>query len=148
MSPGATSGISRRFQRFSPPQGQVAHVFLALPPLSRADIATFPIPFDLHAYSTLPAFVLSQNQTLRKRTSVCWSPSRGAGTTQTSICVPPPFRRLPGEPSKFGVLQHRLFSRINSLPLRGGERGNSISNPRTTRKRENEKKLKKQKGRL
>ena len=49
MSPGAAFGISRRFQRFSPPQGQVAHVFLALPPLSRADIATFPIPFDLHA---------------------------------------------------------------------------------------------------
>ena len=49
MSPGATFGISRRFQRFSPPQGQVAHVFLALPPLSPADIATFRIPFDLHA---------------------------------------------------------------------------------------------------
>ena len=49
MPSGATFGISRRFQRFSPPQGQVAHVFLALPPLSRADIAIFPIPFDLHA---------------------------------------------------------------------------------------------------
>ena len=44
-------------------------------------------------------------------------PSRGAGTTQTSICVPPPFRGLPGGASgKFGVLQHRRFSKINSRP--------------------------------
>ena len=49
MSPDATFGISRRFQRFSPPQGQVAHVFLALPPLSPEGIATPRIPFDLHA---------------------------------------------------------------------------------------------------
>ena len=45
----AAFGISRRFQRFSPPQGQVAHVFLALPPLSPIRIATSWIPFDLHA---------------------------------------------------------------------------------------------------
>ncbi len=49
MSPGAASGISRRFQRFSPSQGQVAHVFLANPPLSRPRIATQAIPSDLHA---------------------------------------------------------------------------------------------------
>jgi hypothetical protein len=49
MSPGATFGISRRFQRFSPTQGQVAHVFLPNPPLSPADIAISRIPFDLHA---------------------------------------------------------------------------------------------------
>ena len=49
MSPDATSGISRSFPRFSPSQGQVAHVFLPNPPLSRASIATRPIPFDLHA---------------------------------------------------------------------------------------------------
>ena len=49
MSPGATCGISRRFQRFSPTPGQVAHVFLPNPPLSPVDIATSRIPFDLHA---------------------------------------------------------------------------------------------------
>ena len=49
MPRDATFGISRRFQRFSPPQGQVAHVFLALPPLSPIRIATSWIPFDLHA---------------------------------------------------------------------------------------------------
>ena len=45
----AAFGISPSFPGFSPPPGQVAHVFLALPPLSRGDIAASPIPFDLHA---------------------------------------------------------------------------------------------------
>ena len=49
MPSGATFGISRRFQRFSPSPGRVAHVFLPNPPLSRENIATLPIPFDLHA---------------------------------------------------------------------------------------------------
>ena len=49
MSPGATFGISHRFQWFFPTQGQVAHVFLPNPPLSPVDIATNRIPFDLHA---------------------------------------------------------------------------------------------------
>ena len=49
MPRGATFGISRRFQRFSPSPGRVAHVFLPNPPLSPAGIATLRIPFDLHA---------------------------------------------------------------------------------------------------
>ena len=49
MCHDATFGISRRFQRFSPPDGQVVHVFLALPPLSPGNIAISRIPFDLHA---------------------------------------------------------------------------------------------------
>ena len=49
MPPGASSGISLRFQRFSPSRGQVAHVFLPSPPLSRGNIAIRRIPFDLHA---------------------------------------------------------------------------------------------------
>ena len=59
------SGISGRFQPLSRTRGQLAFALLALPPLSRVNIATNPGPFDLHASSTLPAFVLSQNQTLR-----------------------------------------------------------------------------------
>ena len=35
-------------------------------PLDIACIATHNVPFDLHVLSTPPAFVLSQNQTLRK----------------------------------------------------------------------------------
>ena len=37
-----------------------------LAPLTRHRIATTTNPFDLHVLSTPPAFVLSQNQTLRK----------------------------------------------------------------------------------
>ena len=37
-----------------------------LAPLTRQRIATPTNPFDLHVLSTPPAFVLSQNQTLRK----------------------------------------------------------------------------------
>ena len=49
MRAGAAFGISPSFPGFSPPPGQVAHVFLALPPLSPIRIATSWIPFDLHA---------------------------------------------------------------------------------------------------
>ena len=49
MPPGDVSEISPSFPGFYPSHGQVVHAFLALPPLSRADSATFPIPSDLHA---------------------------------------------------------------------------------------------------
>ena len=59
------SGIRRRFQRLSQSPGQVAHVLLTRSPLiHRASSAS---PFDLHVLSTPPAFILSQDQTLRKR---------------------------------------------------------------------------------
>src|SRR4051794_5856879 len=58
------SGISHRFQWLSQSEGQVAHVLLTRSPLIRP--ASWPSPFDLHVLSTPPAFVLSQNQTLRK----------------------------------------------------------------------------------
>ena len=38
-----------------------------LSPLEFTNIATSKLPFDLHVLSTPPAFVLSQNQTLRKK---------------------------------------------------------------------------------
>jgi hypothetical protein len=40
-------------------------VLRTLSPLEFANIATSKLPFDLHVLSTPPAFVLSQNQTLR-----------------------------------------------------------------------------------
>ena len=58
----ATFGINPPFGGLSPTPGQVAHVLRTLAPLN--GIAT--TPFDLHVLSTPPAFVLSQNQTLRK----------------------------------------------------------------------------------
>ena len=45
----------------SPSEGQVAHALLTRSPLKV--IANFP--FDLHVLGTPPAFVLSQDQTLR-----------------------------------------------------------------------------------
>ena len=53
------SGINPRFRRLSQSQGQVAHVLLTRSPLGTS------APFDLHVLSTPPAFVLSQDQTLR-----------------------------------------------------------------------------------
>jgi hypothetical protein len=58
------SGISYSFPQLSQSQGQIAHVLLTRSPLtSRASPAD---PFDLHVLSTPPAFVLSQDQTLRR----------------------------------------------------------------------------------
>src|SRR3954468_12648358 len=90
------SGISHRFQRLSQSQGQVAHVLLTRSPLIRP--ASWPSPFDLHVLSTPPAFVLSQNQTLRK----C---QHGTGTTKadrqpTQRNSPPPQKRE--GPIRFG----------------------------------------------
>ena len=66
MSPLATCGINSPFGELSPTSGQVAHVLRTLAPLTTSRIATKDNPFDLHVLSTPPAFVLSQNQTLRK----------------------------------------------------------------------------------
>ena len=66
MSPFATCGINSPFGELSPISGQVAHVLRTLAPLTNTSIATNIDPLDLHVLSTPPAFVLSQNQTLRK----------------------------------------------------------------------------------
>ena len=48
--------------------GQVGHALLTRSPLSPRSKAP-GIPFDLHVLSTPPAFILSQNRTLHKKTS-------------------------------------------------------------------------------
>ena len=57
-------GISSRFQLLSPTERQVSHALLTRSPLSETpkDLT----PFDLHVLGTPPAFVLSQDQTLKK----------------------------------------------------------------------------------
>ena len=47
--------------------GQVGHALLTRSPLSPPSKAWW-IPFDLHVLSTPPAFILSQNRTLHKKT--------------------------------------------------------------------------------
>ena len=59
-------GINSTFAELSRAPGQIAHVLRTLTPLNFIGIATNKVPFDLHVLSTPPAFVLSQNQTLRK----------------------------------------------------------------------------------
>src|SRR4051794_9355782 len=59
-------GISPGFPGLSQSQGQVAHVLLTRSPLIPK--ASPGSSFDLHVLSTPPAFVLSQDQTLREKT--------------------------------------------------------------------------------
>ena len=66
MPLGITYGIRPPFGGLSPASGQVAHVLLTRSPLDLAKQALLRISFDLHVLSTPPAFVLSQNQTLRR----------------------------------------------------------------------------------
>ena len=55
-------GISRSFLLLSPAQGQVTYVLLTRSPLiSKRD------SFDLHVLGTPPAFILSQDRTLRPK---------------------------------------------------------------------------------
>ena len=54
-------GISSPFELLSPASGQVTNVLLTRSPLS----AIANAPSDLHVLSTPPAFILSQDQTLR-----------------------------------------------------------------------------------
>ena len=57
-------GISSRFQLLSPTERQVPHALLTRSPLSYPPKEI--TPFDLHVLGTPPAFVLSQDQTLKK----------------------------------------------------------------------------------
>ena len=60
------SRISHTFMRLSRRRGQVTHVLLTRSPLIHP--ASWASAFDLHVLSTPPAFVLSQDQTLRTKT--------------------------------------------------------------------------------
>src|SRR5690606_19056739 len=84
-------GISSRFQPLSPAEGQVSHVFLTRAPLSTQSKPS--LPFDLHVLGTPPAFILSQDQTLRLYTVLtpipqdrCSSLSQVARTSSLSLC--------------------------------------------------------------
>ena len=62
-------GISSRFQLLSPTERQVPHALLTRPPLSHpfnlTEVLYRRASFDLHVLGTPPAFVLSQDQTLK-----------------------------------------------------------------------------------
>ena len=69
-----TCGISSPFELLFPASGQVTYVLRTHSPLN-ARIAT-SASFDLHVLSTPPAFILSQDQTLRMTST---SPKTGLG---------------------------------------------------------------------
>jgi hypothetical protein len=77
MSFPATCGINSPFGELSPTSRQIAHVLRTRSPLEQPRIATELFPFDLHVLSTPPAFVLSQDQTLRGK--FCRRPFGGGG---------------------------------------------------------------------
>src|SRR3954454_20208650 len=64
MRSAEISGISPNFLALSQRRGQVAHVLLPRSPLEHPPEGG--VSFDLHVLSTPPAFVLSQDQTLRR----------------------------------------------------------------------------------
>ena len=61
--PNTLCGISSRFRLLSPTERQVPHALLTRSPLSKKP--KLFTPFDLHVLGTPPAFVLSQDQTLK-----------------------------------------------------------------------------------
>jgi hypothetical protein len=67
LTPKSLRGISPSFDRLSPGAGQVSYVLLTRAPLSPRNTSISGFPFDLHVLGTPPAFILSQDQTLRKK---------------------------------------------------------------------------------
>ena len=58
-------GISTNFSVLFPRRRQVTHVLLTRPPLREICTNTRLSPLDLHVLGTPPAFILSQDQTLK-----------------------------------------------------------------------------------
>ena len=103
----STCGINSPFGELSPTSRQIAHVLRTLAPLNNFNIATKVVPFDLHVLSTPPAFVLSQNQTLRGK----FAPARLMGRTLLTVLLPRPGLRKDVKTS--GERVARLFVRSN-----------------------------------
>ena len=77
-------GINSAFAELSPTLRQIAHVLRTRSPLAQPCIATKLSSFDLHVLSTPPAFVLSQNQTLRRKFYLPWRPVKPATSDKDS----------------------------------------------------------------
>ena len=113
-------GISSSFPLLSPSEGQVAHVLLTRPPLTWG--ASSPRPFDLHVLGTPPAFVLSQDQTLKKSYlkpfglkplfSECCSWHHSNSFPLRYVSVPRPL-------GAFAWLLHCLIYKVQRTPLSG-----------------------------
>ena len=78
------SGISCNFSQLSQTQGQVTHALLSRLPLGNSPEGE--TSFDLHALSAPPAFVLSQDQTLRLTDVASLRYSTVQGATNSEQC--------------------------------------------------------------
>jgi hypothetical protein len=76
-----TCGISHPFGQLFPTSGQVTYALLSRPPLTTR--ASPSRPFDLHVSCTPPAFILSQDQTLRKKPTLRSASDRGSDHSHT-----------------------------------------------------------------
>src|SRR5207244_4959645 len=83
------SGINPGFPGLSRCRGWMTHVLLTRSPLSPGPKAWFSL--DLHVLSAPPAFVLSQDQTLRER-AVCLRPEDHRQAFPLSLCSKCPSR--------------------------------------------------------
>ena len=110
-----TCGINSPFGELSPTLRQIAHVLRTRSPLAQLCIATKLSSFDLHVLSTPPAFVLSQNQTLRRKFYLPWQPAK-PGTSdknsdQKSIFASL-FRQMPDQEQVLSVIKIVRIKRI------------------------------------
>jgi hypothetical protein len=112
MSPLITCGINSPFGELSPTSRQIAHVLRTRSPLNYSCIATEIIPFDLHVLSTPPAFVLSQNQTLRKNLEPVSIPDTGQSLRQSSLTK----TKLKSDHSKLATARKRKPVFVRSFP--------------------------------
>ena len=117
-----TSGISSDFSELSRASRQITHVLRTLTPLQATNIATRCLASDLHVLSTPPAFVLSQNQTLRRK--FVWFRSNDRHSNITDLLVgcrlsPAPTGLVSHRTNRISrnCNRHRATRRRNFLPL-------------------------------
>ena len=82
MRPPGASGITPGFPELSPGAGQVGHVLLSRSPLASPRRG---VPFDLHVLGAPPAFILSQDRTLRSNARRREPPYSVSGRSVPSI---------------------------------------------------------------
>ena len=91
------------------------HVLRTLAPLLLPNIATGKQALDLHVLSTPPAFVLSQNQTLRRKFYLPWQPAKPATSDKNSdqkSILASLFRQMPDQEQVLSVIKIVRIKRI------------------------------------
>ena len=133
---GTPWGINPPFGGLSPSAGHVTHVLLTRAPLGILKASSDDPPYNLHVLNTPPAFVLSQNQTLRKKTQ-CSRSAPKCGIRNSYIEIdpgeaapgpktrnpPPAARRWPGSsPVNPSKPRGARFNLLSSPPDSGQHR--------------------------